>query len=121
MIDPHGRPVPAYGPAPSTARARGLAYARSLDAARGLGPVAEPVQNLLGGAHCPPVVCRRLKPGELHPFEWWDGVAGRWCRGREVPAATLALLPTAERERYEAHLWRWIGMQAEGVHPCPRA
>lgn len=56
-----------------------------------------------------------LKPGELHPFEWWDGVAGRWCRGREVPAATLALLPTSERERYEAHLWRWIGMQADEV------
>lgn len=72
-------------------------------------------QNLLGGALCPPVVCRRLKPGELHPFEWWDGGAGRWCRGREVPAATLALLPTRERERYEAHLWRWIGMQADEV------
>lgn len=70
----------------------------------------EPVQNLLNGAHCPPVVCRRLKPEELQPFEWWDGVAGRWCRGDTVPAAILGKLPPAERDRYEAHRWRWLGM-----------
>lgn len=75
--------------------------------------------NLLGGTFCPPVVCRRLKPGDLQPFEWWDGVAGRWCRGDAVPAAILDKLPQAERDRYEAHRWRWLGMRAGEARPCP--
>lgn len=75
--------------------------------------------NWLHGQECPPVVCRPLKPGELQPFEWWDGIAGRWCRGDAVPATILGKLPQAERDRYEAHRWRWLGMQADEVHPCP--
>lgn len=77
-------------------------------------------RNQFGAASFPPVICRRLKAGDPQPFEWWDEDTGRWARGDMLPPALVKLLPVRERERVEAHRWRWIGVQAEAVHPCPR-
>ena len=67
-----------------------------------------PPLNTVGGVSFPPVICRRLKPGDRQPFEWWDVDAGRWARGEDVPASIRRLAPRQEVERWNCHWWDYL-------------
>lgn len=73
--------------------------------------------NTVAGVSFPPVTCRRLKPGDRQPFEWWDPEAGRWCRGEDVPASIRRLAPACEVDRWDAHRWAYLGQLAGEAHP----